>query len=87
MWTHCFPSAQVESALSLLGEGPRMTLQNEYDFDVDSSTILQAQAHLSQNYENLQALAKVMFFVQETSIAKHVAYVFIHSCFQGRKIA
>ncbi|CAH6788033.1 Sptbn5 [Phodopus roborovskii] len=39
-------------------EGPRMALQTEYDFDVDSNTILQAQAHLSQNYENLCAPGK-----------------------------
>lgn len=63
-----------------------MALQTEYDFDVDSNTILQAQAHLSQNYENLWALAKVMFFGQEMPIAKHVAHVLIPRCFQGEKI-
>lgn len=63
-----------------------MALQTEYDFDVDSNTILQAQAHLSQNYEKLLALVKVMLFGQEMPIAKHVAYVFIPRCFQGEKI-
>lgn len=63
-----------------------MALQTEYDFDVDSNTILQAQAHLSQNYENLWALAKVMLFGQEMPIAKHVAHVLIPRCFQGEKI-
>lgn len=77
MWTHRLPSAQVASALCL---------QTECDFDVDSITVLQAQAHLSQNYENLLALAKVMRFGQEMPIAKHVAYVLIPRCFQGEKI-
>ncbi|XP_036040911.1 spectrin beta chain, non-erythrocytic 5 [Onychomys torridus] len=68
---------QVESALSLLGEGPRMTLQNEYDFDVDSRTILQAQAHLSQNYENLRALAKLHRAQLEETVA---LFSFCSSC-------
>ncbi|XP_040602017.1 LOW QUALITY PROTEIN: spectrin beta chain, non-erythrocytic 5 [Mesocricetus auratus] len=50
---------QVVSVMGLLEEGPMVALQTEYDFDVDSNTILQAQAHLSQNYENLWALAKL----------------------------
>ncbi|XP_076785650.1 spectrin beta chain, non-erythrocytic 5 isoform X3 [Arvicanthis niloticus] len=49
---------QVPSALGLLLEGPRTSLQAEYDFHLDSNTILQAQADLSQNYETLRALAK-----------------------------
>ncbi|CAO2579265.1 hypothetical protein LEMLEM_LOCUS913, partial [Lemmus lemmus] len=77
---------QVASALCLPGEGPRIILQTECDFDVDSTTILQAQAYLNQNYENLWALAKVMLFGQEMPRAKHVAYAFIPSCFQSEKI-
>ncbi|GAB1286757.1 Spectrin beta, non-erythrocytic 5 [Apodemus speciosus] len=50
---------QVLSAPGFLGEGPRTALQAEYDFHFDSNTILQTQADLSQNYENLMALAKL----------------------------
>ncbi|KAL6035829.1 hypothetical protein STEG23_005226 [Scotinomys teguina] len=60
---------QVVSALNLLGEGPRMTLQTEDTFDGDSSTILQTQVHLSQNYENLWALAKLHRARLEETIA------------------
>lgn len=57
------PSTQVLSALGFLGEGPSIALQAEYDLHFDSNTILQAHTDLSRNYENLRALAKVMFFV------------------------
>lgn len=63
MWTNGLPSTQVLSALGFLGEGQRTALQAENDFHFDSGTILQAQADLSQSYENLRALTKVMLFV------------------------
>jgi hypothetical protein len=50
----------VLSALGFLGEGPRTVLQAENDVHFNSSTILQAQADVSQTYEKLRALAKVM---------------------------
>ncbi|ERE70802.1 spectrin beta chain, brain 4-like protein [Cricetulus griseus] len=68
---------QVVSAVCLLGEGPRMALQTEYDFDVDTNTILQAQAHLSQNYENLWALAKLHRARLEEAVA---LFSFYSSC-------
>lgn len=60
MWTHGLPPTQVLSALGFLGEGPRTVLQAENDVHFNSSTILQAQADVSQTYEKLRALAKVM---------------------------
>nr|XP_048315627.1 spectrin beta chain, non-erythrocytic 5 [Myodes glareolus] len=68
---------QVASALCLPGKGPRMALQTEYDFDVDSNTILHSQAHLSQNYENLWALAKLHRARLEEAVA---LFSFYSSC-------
>ncbi|XP_049989135.1 spectrin beta chain, non-erythrocytic 5 [Alexandromys fortis] len=54
-----------------------LCLQTECDFDVDSTTILQAQAHLSQNYENLLALAKLHRARLEEAVA---LFSFYSSC-------
>ncbi|XP_038962424.1 spectrin beta chain, non-erythrocytic 5 isoform X3 [Rattus norvegicus] len=56
---HVPPTPNVLSALGLPGEDPRTAPQAEYDFHFDSNAILQAQADLRQNYENLRALAKL----------------------------
>ncbi|XP_060228154.1 spectrin beta chain, non-erythrocytic 5 [Meriones unguiculatus] len=68
---------QVVSALGLLGEGPQAALQAEYDFDLNSNAILQTQAHLSQNYENLRALAKFHRARLEEAVA---LFSFYRSC-------
>ncbi|XP_040854019.1 spectrin beta chain, non-erythrocytic 5-like [Ochotona curzoniae] len=67
LWTHCPLSAQVAPALNLLGEAschpdPRATwktaLPAKSDLHLDPNTILQTQDHLSQDYEDLRALAE-----------------------------
>ncbi|KAL1785833.1 spectrin beta chain, non-erythrocytic 5 [Sigmodon hispidus] len=68
---------QVVSARCLLEGGPRMAPQTAYDFDVDSNTILQAQAHWSQKYENLWALAKLHRAQLEEAVA---LFSFYSSC-------
>lgn len=74
LWTHCPLSAQVAPALNLLGEAschpdPRATwktaLPAKSDLHLDPNTILQTQDHLSQDYEDLRALAEVTLSVGE----------------------